>query len=148
MATLIVVSNLTATVTPTVSNELNGSVAPVAIVEVKEPTNQDMIEVMAKQQGVNPKLAAAISRCESEHRQFNEDGSVLRGRVNSQDVGLFQINEFYHLEDSKKFGYNIYSAQGNVEYALHIMKRDGIRHWNYSKPCWGPKVSSHKVAYN
>lgn len=105
-----------------------------------------MIRVIAKQNQVNPELALAISRCESEYRQFNKDGSVLRGRENPQDVGLFQINERYHLEDSKKFGYDIYSAQGNVEYAMHIIKRDGIRHWTYSKPCWGNKVSSHHVA--
>ncbi len=147
MATLIVVSNLTSTATPIIDNGLNGSsVEPGTVIEIKEPTNKDIIATLARRQGVNPDLALAISQCESEHRQFNQDGTVLRGRQNPQDVGLFQINEFYHLEDSKKLGYDIYTAKGNVEYAFHIMKRDGVRHWTYSKPCWGHKVASHQVA--
>lgn len=45
-------------------------------------------------------LMVEISRCESQFRQYEKDGSVLRGRVNNMDVGIFQINEYYHLERS------------------------------------------------
>lgn len=145
MATLIAVSNLTASVTPIVNSDIATESNPV-VFEVKAASNAELIELIAEKNGVNTALALAIAKCESEHRQFNEDGRVLRGRENPQDVGLFQINEFYHLEDSKKLGFDIYTAKGNVEYAMHIMKRDGVRHWTYSKPCWGNKVSSHQVA--
>lgn len=128
-----------------VSNDL-GTQAPAIMVEVKEPTYQEMIEVIAKKNNVNPELAVAISRCESELRQFNKDGSLLRGRQNPDDVGLFQINEYYHLSDSKKLGFDVHTPKGNIDYAMYIIKRDGIRHWTYSKPCWGHKVTSHQVA--
>lgn len=113
---------------------------------VKESPYVQMILDAAAKNEVNPKLALAISECESHLRQFSKDGSVLRGEVNPADVGLFQINEDWHLEDSKKLGFNIYSASGNIDYALHILKKDGARHWTYSKPCWGGKVSNHQVS--
>ena len=100
-----------------------------------------MITVLAKKNDIDTTLAIEIAQCESEHRQFNEHGTVLRGRQNPADVGVFQINETWHLADSQKLGYNIYTAKGNIEYAMYIMKKDGARHWKYSKPCWGKKVA-------
>lgn len=78
-----------------------------------------------------------IMRCESGFRQFNEDGSVLRGNVNSQDVGAFQINEKYHLEESIKLGYDIYTTKGNLDYGIELYKRQGSQPWFWSKSCWG-----------
>ena len=141
MATLIAVSNLNANITPIVSNDQISENHQI-VVEVKEPSNIEMIEVLAEKYGVDSNLALHISQCESELRQYNENGTVLRGRENPQDVGLFQINEFYHLQDSQKLGFNIYTAKGNIEYAMYIMERDGTRHWTYSKPCWGKRVGS------
>lgn len=76
-----------------------------------------------------------IARCESGMRQFNPDGSVLRGVVNSKDVGMFQINEFYHLADAKRLGYNIYTLEGNIGYAKHLVRTQGYRPWVHSNSC-------------
>ena len=111
------------------------------VIEVKELSVAGMVEVLAEKKEINPAVALEIAQCESELRQFNKDGSILRGRDNPADVGVFQINENWHLTDSRKLGYDIYSTKGNIEYALYLMKRDGIRHWKYSKPCWGKKVA-------
>jgi hypothetical protein len=81
-------------------------------------------------------LMAEISRCESHFRQYEKDGSVLRGRVNNMDVGLFQINEYYHLERSKKLGYDIYSVEGNMAYARRLFNEEGPTPWSSSSPCW------------
>ena len=78
-----------------------------------------------------------IAYCESRNRQFDTDGSVIRGVVNSKDVGIFQINEKYHLSDSQKMGMNIHSVEGNMKYAKHLYDTQGTRPWNSSKPCWG-----------
>jgi len=78
-----------------------------------------------------------IAYCESRNRQFDKDGSVIRGVVNSRDVGIFQINEKYHLSDSKKMGLNIHTVEGNLEYAKYLYEKQGTRPWNSSKPCWG-----------
>ena len=85
-----------------------------------------------------PAILKEIARCESGNRQFGKDGKVLRGRVNPKDVGLYQINEYWHLADSKKMGIDIYTSEGNEEYALYLYRTQGTRPWNASKPCWSP----------
>ena len=77
-----------------------------------------------------------VAKCESGLRQFNSDGSVLRGRQNSQDVGILQINERYHLEASRKMGYDIHTTKGNIDYGLYLYKHQGLTPWNWSKECW------------
>ena len=78
-----------------------------------------------------------IAYCESRNRQFDTDGSVIRGVVNSKDVGIFQINEKYHLSDSQKMGINIHTIDGNMEYAKYLYEKQGTRPWSSSRPCWG-----------
>lgn len=78
----------------------------------------------------------AIARCESTYRQFDEDGNVLRGKQNSKDVGVMQINEYWHLVDSKKLGYDIYTLDGNLGYAKYLYAHQGLDPWKYSKDCW------------
>lgn len=77
-----------------------------------------------------------IARCESRFRQTDKNGNVIRGEVNSLDVGVMQINEKYHLEDSKKLGYNIYTIDGNMAYARYLYEKEGARPWISSSPCW------------
>lgn len=78
-----------------------------------------------------------IARCESHFRQFDKNGNVLRGEINKQDVGIFEINEYYHLKESKRLGYDIYTIEGNIGYARYTYDKQGTRPWNWSKPCWG-----------
>ena len=78
-----------------------------------------------------------VIRCESTFRQFDENGSVLRGKVNPKDIGLSQINEHYHLETSKKLGLDIYTIEGNLAYARYLYSIRGTTDWVHSKPCWG-----------
>lgn len=84
-----------------------------------------------------PVILKKISWCESQNRQFEKDGSIHRGKINPQDVGKYQINEYYHLATSKKKGMDIYTLEGNRTYALHLYKTQGTTPWNWSKPCWG-----------
>jgi len=93
-------------------------------------TNLDPIDTI-------PKELRRIGQCESEFRQFNDDGSVLRGKINNQDVGIFQINEYYWLEESIRLGYDIYTRDGNIGMAKHIYRVYGTAPWNWSKHCWG-----------
>jgi hypothetical protein len=77
-----------------------------------------------------------IARCESTFRQFNADGTVHRGRVNNKDVGVMQINEHYHLDTATKKGIDIYTLEGNMEYARDLYDRQGSQPWISSAPCW------------
>ena len=84
-----------------------------------------------------------IAYCESRNRQFDTDGSIFRGVVNNKDVGVFQINERYHLSDSEKMGIDIHSVDGNMKYARYLYKNQGTQPWSSSRPCWG---NADKVA--
>jgi len=82
-------------------------------------------------------IMADIARCESHFRQFSKDGSVHRGKVNKSDIGVMQVNEYYHGKTSKKLGLDIYTIEGNVAYARYLYEREGVEPWSSSKPCWG-----------
>lgn len=96
-----------------------------------------------------PVILQKISWCESRDRQFNPDGSVHRGEVNSQDVGKYQINEYYHLDTSRKLGYDIYTLEGNTSYALYLYKHQSSKPWKWSQHCWGGNetLSELKLKY-
>lgn len=80
-----------------------------------------------------------IIECESGFRQFDSTGAVLRGKINSKDTGLAQINERYHLAEAKRLGIDIYSTEGNLEYARLLYEKEGTRPWRASSSCWSPK---------
>lgn len=81
-------------------------------------------------------ILAKVAKCESDMRQFDETGKILRGRANSNDVGVMQINEKYHLEDSKKMGIDIYTLEGNLKYGKYLYNEQGVAPWKASSPCW------------
>ena len=97
---------------------------------------QDVIIEIKPEISEIPGILKKIAFCESGNKQFNSDGSVLRGKQNSRDVGKWQINEFYHLANAQKIGIDIYTEAGNTEYALYLYNKNGTRDWNWSKSCW------------
>jgi len=90
-------------------------------------------------------MLAEVARCESEFRQFNKDGSVLRGMAVASDLGVMQINEHYHGDTAKKLGYDIYTLEGNMAYAKYLYTKNGLSDWDASKPCWN-KPAPKQVA--
>jgi hypothetical protein len=81
-------------------------------------------------------ILAEVARCESQFRQFNKDGEVLRGREVRQDVGVMQVNEFFHKDTAEKLGYDIYTLDGNLGYAKWLYQHQGTQPWQASAPCW------------
>ena len=90
-------------------------------------------------------LLAEISKCESTFRQFGSNGKVIRGMVNSDDIGLMQINKYYHEEDAVKLGFDIYTIDGNLQYAKWLYGKYGSDPWVHSSKCWNKYV---KIAMN
>jgi hypothetical protein len=86
-----------------------------------------------------------VARCESRFRHLDKNGSVLRGVENSKDVGVMQINEYYHGKTSKKLGYDIYTLEGNMGYARYLYEKDGARPWLASSSCWAKYASIAKI---
>lgn len=81
----------------------------------------------------------AIVEAESTWRMYGKDGTVLRGVVNSKDLGLAQINEFYHQKVADELGLNLHEPEGNLKMFVFLYKRDGTDPWRYSQLAWGGK---------
>jgi hypothetical protein len=77
-----------------------------------------------------------VARCESQYRQFNKDGTVLRGVVDNRDTGVLQVNTHYHLATSQKLGLDIYTLKGNLAYGRWLYEQEGTKPWNASSKCW------------
>ncbi len=83
-------------------------------------------------------IMAEIARCESTFRHINpRTGAVLRGYVNSNDVGVMQINTYYHGTTAARLGLDLMKLEDNMAYARYLYEREGTRPWNASRPCWG-----------
>ncbi|MEX0933469.1 MAG: hypothetical protein WDZ74_01815 [Candidatus Paceibacterota bacterium] len=84
-----------------------------------------------------------VAQCESTFRHYGADGNVLRGNVVSSDVGVMQINEYYHLDRARSLGYDVHTLEGNLGYARFLYEEQGLQPWSASRPCWSSK---HAVA--
>ncbi|MEK7609582.1 MAG: hypothetical protein AAB470_00480 [Patescibacteria group bacterium] len=81
-------------------------------------------------------ILVEIARCESEFRQFDKNGKVVRGLANPADVGLMQINEFYHADTARNMGLDIHTVEGNVAFAKYLYGKYGSSPWSASASCW------------
>ena len=82
-------------------------------------------------------IMAEIARCESGFRHYLADGTVLRGRINPKDVGVMQINTYYHGETADELGLNLLNFDQNMVYARHLYENQGTQPWFWSEKCWG-----------
>lgn len=91
-------------------------------------------------------ILVQVARCESSFRQVDEDGKILRGKANRSDVGLMQINEYYHKEKATSLGMNLRTIEGNMAYAKYLYDKEGLTPWASSKACWGIQAPANQVA--
>lgn len=86
-----------------------------------------------------------VAKCESQFRQFNNKGEVLKN-PGSSAVGVFQIMGSIHGEFAdEKLGLDIYSLQGNAAYARYLYDKQGTKPWEAdmkSKNCWGKTAAA------
>lgn len=86
-------------------------------------------------------IMAEVARCESQYRHTLADGTVLRGTVDSRDVGVMQINTYYHGAAAKKLGLNLENIVDNMAYARTLYERQGTQPWSASKQCWSKTLA-------
>lgn len=86
-----------------------------------------------------PELAE-IAGCESNFRQYDSKGAILKGTVDKDDIGIMQINKYYNGDNAEKLGYDIYTIEGNLAYAKVLYKKYGDDPWSSSEKCWKPAV--------
>lgn len=132
------------TATPIVPEKPEPASKPAVTAPIPETAGNTIITMIREasaKYGIDDDLAVAIARCESSLRQYDQNGNVVRGKVNPKDIGVFQINEDYHLSRSQKLGLDIYTTHGNIEYALSLIKKSGNKPWSSSKACWVDHVA-------
>ena len=82
-----------------------------------------------------------IARCESAFRHTLDDGTVLRGKKDSADTGVMQINMRYHGEQAKELGLDLNNVYDNMVYARSLYLRQGTRPWSSSASCWAHPIA-------
>lgn len=80
-------------------------------------------------------ILAKVAKCESRFRQYDSKGNAMRGMV-KEDVGVMQINEYYHKDTAEKLGLDIYTLDGNIAYAKYLYEKEGTAPWSASELCW------------
>lgn len=86
----------------------------------------------------------AISKCESEIRQFKKNGEVVENEV-TKDFGILQVNARYHKETARKLGHDINTLSGNLGYSRVLFDTYGLSPWLASKECTD-KIMSRLLA--
>ncbi len=104
---------------------------------VKSPTKTKTVEERVNEYFKDSPIMTKVAWCESRNRQFDKDGSVFRGKVNTDDVGVMQVNTYYHESAAKKMGLDLMTLEGNLAYGKYLYEKEGTTPWNSSKPCWG-----------
>ena len=136
LATLILATQINPVLPIDSTTTKVNAVAPVAVEREHVTPIEQLIISTSSKYGIHTETALEIAKFESGLTQYDDNGEVIRGKVNPLDVGIYQVNEKYHLETAEKLGYNIYTAKGNVGYAMWLMKNEGNQHWSSSRPCW------------
>lgn len=128
-------------------------------IEYPEPSKGQIDPIATSTLHVKPTLNPAlvpICTCESgqstgKPQQFNvKTGGVLHGKQNPNDIGMCQINiqpQNGHLVASTKMGLDVFTEDGNIEYANYLYSKSGSTPWNWSKHCWGksPELSTDSL---
>ena len=95
------------------------------------------VEKLVNQYFSDIPVMVEVARCESTFRHLNKSGSIVRGKVNRSDLGVMQINEYYHGDTAEELGLDISQFGDNLAYARHLFEKEGTTPWLSSSPCWG-----------
>lgn len=118
----------------------DNQVAAVAVADTSTSKIDQSAQVMKaylEKEYADTPILIDVARCESNFHQFDKDGNIVRGMVNSADVGVMQINEIYHLGPARSMGLDLHTVEGNVAYAKKLYKEQGTAPWKSSSKCWG-----------
>lgn len=100
------------------------------------PLTSVSVEAYVRDYFKDTPILAEIARCESTFRQFDSKGNVIKGIVNKSDIGVMQINTYYHGENAALLGYDLYTIDGNLGFAKRLYAKYGDSPWGSSSRCW------------
>ncbi len=106
-------------------------------INAQSPTSEAItLEQYVREYFKDTPVLAEIAKCESRFRHLGKNGKVLRGELTADDLGVMQINEFYHEDTAKILGIDLHTLDGNLAYAKWLYKKEGVIPWYSSSKCW------------
>ena len=108
---------------------------PTVVIAKTEPSKEKTVKEQVEEYFADIPALIRVAECESRFRQFDVNGDVFRGVLPS-DVGVMQINEMYWGKTAQKLGINLYTTQGNMQYARYLYEKEGLDPWSSSEHCW------------
>jgi len=114
----------------------SGTIRPDGSVSVNSGSGSEHTATSSHQQGIDAQLKKICS-CESGWQHYESDGiTVRRGKINTDDIGICQINQKHWSDEARRLGVNLFVEEDNIQMARWIYERYGTQPWNWSKECW------------
>jgi hypothetical protein len=110
--------------------------------DIPQKLGDDEVEALVRSYFEDIPVMVGIARCESTFTHTLKDGSVIKGKVDSADTGVMQINLRYHEKRAISLGYDLHDIQGNLAYARLLYEERGTQPWNASASCWRNTLAS------
>ena len=111
------------------------------VAQAKELPKPIVIEKIVKvKDDTIPPILLKIAFCESGGKHTDKNGKVIRGKVNRNDIGKWQLNETIWGKVAKQKGFDIYTEKGNEQMALWLFENYSTFPWVHSKACWFKKL--------
>jgi hypothetical protein len=108
----------------------------IAAARTQSSVSAHTVEKTVRATFANARVLIKIADCESDFRQFDENGNPLKNAQGSSATGVMQIISSIHKAPAKELGYDINTLEGNLGYSLYLYNTQGTAPWNESKNCW------------
>jgi hypothetical protein len=104
---------------------------------IKEYTRKMTVEEPLRRHSILRAICMAESHCQ----QFESDGkTVLRGRIDPDDTGMFQINKRIHAKLIAETRLDPETTEGNIKLANVLYDKYGTTPWNASRSRWAKEL--------
>ena len=98
---------------------------------IPTPKALELISYVSRETGYSVELLSKIAKAESHYdlsaTHLNKNGSI--------DYSLWQINS-QHIPLATSMGLDIKDPKDNSDFAIYLMKKNGLSDWCYSKKNW------------
>ena len=120
-----------------------GHIASEEVAVAREVAPANATETIVRSYFKDTPIMIEIARCESTFQHDLADGTVIVGRVDSDDTGVMQINKRYHEASAVAMELNLDDIYHNMAYARHLYETQGVQPWSASLPCWGNTLAAN-----
>jgi len=130
---------------PAADTAPEANAAPVGMFTAEVHDQPITLEVYVREYFKDTPVMAEIAKCESRFRHVGKSGKVIRGEVTPDDVGVMQVNEYFHEKTATSLGFDLHTLDGNLAYAKWLYAKEGTKPWFSSSKCWQKSTTLAKA---